>query len=116
MREKTLAIAPQPLNPPTPYTETAVERPYERFADELVKRGKVREAEIHRETFGGPSRRTEAACLSLGSASFPSAIPRKYWPVGRCLVSPRISDTSLFRHRNHTFSQGESRSRHSHSR
>ncbi|WP_036269911.1 type II secretion system ATPase GspE [Methylocaldum szegediense] len=28
--------------------ETAVECPYERFADELVKRGKVREAEIHR--------------------------------------------------------------------
>ncbi|HYE36174.1 MAG TPA: type II secretion system ATPase GspE [Methylocaldum sp.] len=28
--------------------ETVTERPYERFADELVKRGKVREAEIHR--------------------------------------------------------------------
>ncbi|CAI8834466.1 Type II secretion system protein E [Methylocaldum szegediense] len=50
MLEKTLAIAPQPLSPPANYTdmETAVECPYERFADELVKRGKVREAEIHR--------------------------------------------------------------------
>jgi len=48
MREKTLAIAPQQLNLPATRPETIVERPYERFADELVKRGKVREAEIHR--------------------------------------------------------------------
>ncbi len=48
MREKTLAIAPQPLNPPATYTESIVENPYQRFADELVRRGKVREAEIHR--------------------------------------------------------------------
>ncbi|MDV3242386.1 MAG: Flp pilus assembly complex ATPase component TadA, partial [Methylocaldum sp.] len=48
MREKTLAIAPQQLNPPATYAESIVEHPYERFADELVRRGKVREAEIHR--------------------------------------------------------------------
>lgn len=48
MREKTLAIAPQPLNPPATYAESIVEHPYQRFADELVRRGKVREAEIHR--------------------------------------------------------------------
>ncbi|MGX2039072.1 type II secretion system ATPase GspE [Methylocaldum sp. MU1018] len=48
MRENTLAIAPQQLNPPAPCPEAATERPYERFADELVRRGKVREAEIHR--------------------------------------------------------------------
>jgi general secretion pathway protein E len=48
MREKTLAIAPQQLNPPATYPESLAERPYERFADELVRRGKVREAEINR--------------------------------------------------------------------
>ncbi|MGX2029140.1 MULTISPECIES: type II secretion system ATPase GspE [Methylocaldum] len=48
MREKTLAIAPQQLNPPATYAESIEEHPYERFADELVRRGKVREAEIHR--------------------------------------------------------------------
>lgn len=48
MRKKTLAIAPQPLNPPATYAESIVEHPYQRFADELVRRGKVREAEIHR--------------------------------------------------------------------
>jgi len=43
-----LAIASQQLNQPAICPETVTERPYERFADELVKRGKVREAEIHR--------------------------------------------------------------------
>ena len=43
-----MAIASQQLNQPAICPETVTERPYERFADELVKRGKVREAEIHR--------------------------------------------------------------------
>ncbi|WP_414675464.1 type II secretion system ATPase GspE [Methylocaldum sp.] len=41
-------MASQQLNQPAICPETVTERPYERFADELVKRGKVREAEIHR--------------------------------------------------------------------
>ncbi|BBA36514.1 general secretion pathway protein E [Methylocaldum marinum] len=48
MREKTLAIAPQQLNPPPIYPQSVEAHPYERFAEELVKRGKVRETEIHR--------------------------------------------------------------------